>query len=121
MKHYLLLFAVVLGLLCPQLVLGSPRIINIKGKWGGDDRIRTILPKAPEVSLEGNTLSIHSIDALFDLTIQIVDVNGVIILDECVSLSPGESKDITLDDIPGTYEVMLYHRYGSLSGEFAIE
>lgn len=34
MKHYLLLFAVVLGLLCPQLVLGSPRIISIKGKWG---------------------------------------------------------------------------------------
>lgn len=120
MKNYLLLFAVVLGLLCPQLVLGSPRIINIKGKWG-DDILRSISPKAPEVSLEGNTLSIHSIDALFDLTIQIVDVNGVIIFDECVSLSPGESKGMTLDDISGTYEVVLYHCYGSLSGEFTIE
>lgn len=119
MKHCIFLFfTLIVWTICPQSA--SADRVHVKGSWG-DDIIRTILPKAPEVSLEGNTLSIHSIDALFDLTIQIVDVNGVIILNECVSLSPGESKDITLDDIPGTYEVMLYHRYGSLSGEFAIE
>ena len=87
MKHYLLfILVVVFWSTCPEFVFGSDRTINIKGKWG-DDRIRTIFPQVPEVSIDENVLSVYCADTLSDLTITVTDGDGIVILKECVTMS----------------------------------
>lgn len=120
MKHYLLLILVaVFWSTCPELAFGSDRTINIKGKWG-DNIIRTISPQAPEVSIDGNVLSVYCADALSDLTITVTDGEGRIVLKECVTLSSGETVDFTLVETPGTYQVCFNHKYGYLVGDFML-
>lgn len=116
MKHYLLLILVaVFWSTCPEFAFGSDRVINIKGKWG-DDIIRTIFPKAPEVSIDGNELSVYCADVLSDLTITVIDAEGNIILKECVTIPSGETVRFTLDEAAGMYQICLDHAYGSLQG-----
>lgn len=118
MKHYqLLLVAVFIWCICPQVTFGSR--VNTTGKWG-DNIIRTIFPKAPEVSVEGNVLSVYCADALADLTVVVVDSEGKVVMEESVTVSSGETKDITLDATAGTYKVILKHTYGNLQGEFVL-
>lgn len=117
MKHYLLLLCTVLFMnVYSQNILGDN--IHVKGTWG-DNIIRTIFPQAPVVSLEGDVLSVYCAETLSDLNIKIIDSNGVVVLDKCVAISSGESENITLN-APGTYEIILVHVYGYLSGEFTI-
>lgn len=118
MKHYLLLLCTALFMsIYSQVALGGSDYV--KGIWG-DDRIRTIIPQAPVVSLEGNVLSVYCVDTLSDLSIKIIDSNGIVVLDKCVAISSDESENITLNE-PGTYEIILVHVYGYLSGDFTIE
>lgn len=120
MKHYLLLILVaVFWSTCPELAFGSDRTINIKGKWG-DNIIRTISPQAPEVSIDGNVLSVYCADALSDLTITVTDAEGNVIQKECVTISSGETVSFTLDETVGTYQVHLSHQYGYLLGDFVL-
>lgn len=119
MKHclYLLLGLLVLSF-CPQNIFAYR--VHVKGGWG-DNIIRSISPKAPEVHLNGNTLSVYTSDAISDLIVKIVDADGAVILEESVSTYSDESIAITLDKEPGIYKVVLVHAYGCLSGEFTLE
>ena len=64
-KHLLTLLIICLGIFLPQVVLGDT--VPTEGTWG-KERYRSIIPNPPTVSIDGNLLSIHFIDALDDLT-----------------------------------------------------
>ena len=118
MKNYLFFVLVILMTgMFPQVALSDS--VHVKGRWG-DDRIRTIFPKVPEVSIDESVLSIYSADSLFDLTITVVDAEGKVILEECITISSGETVHFTLSEITGTYQVRLNHEYGYLVGDFAM-
>ena len=93
--------------------------ILVKGRWG-ENIIRTIFPKEPEVSVNGSVLSIYCPDAISDLTIEVVSADGNVILKESVTISSGETVHFMLSEITGTYQVRLNHEYGYLVGDFVI-
>ena len=114
---WILFFTIFLVGVFPQAVLGGS--VHVEGRWG-DDRIRTIFPKVPEVSIDGSVLSIYSADSLSDLTITVVDAEGKVILEECITISSGETVNFTLGEITGMYQVRLIHKYGYLQGDFIL-
>ena len=92
-----------------------------KGKWH-DDYYRSVTPAPPTVFIDGNLLSIHFIDALDDLTVQVVNEQGGILYNEVVSGEAGECVSISLDQAgTGCFYVVLEHRLGQLTGEFIIQ
>lgn len=118
MKNYLFFVLVILMTgMFPQVALSDS--VHVKGRWG-DDRIRTIFPKIPEVSIDGSVLSIYSADSLSDLTITVVNAEGKVIFEECITISSGETVRFTLSEIIGTYQVRLNHEYGYLVGDFTM-
>lgn len=118
MKNYWILIVTILMTgMFPHMVLGDN--VHVKGKWG-DNIIRTISPQAPEVSIDGNVLSVYCADALSDLTITVTDAEGNVIQEECVTISSGETVSFTLDETVGTYQVHLNHQYGYLLGDFVL-
>lgn len=106
-------------ILCVFSLFASRETIRTKGKWG-NDRIRTILPKAPEISVDGNILSVYCADPLSDLTITMIDAEGNVILKECVMISSGETVSFTLLETAGVYQIHLNHEYGYLLGDFIL-
>lgn len=119
MKKSLLFFA----LICASLLW----VINAygdnvptEGKWPDEDyRIST--PAPPLLTIEGDVLNIHFVDALSELSIQIQDASGTLIHEELLSGSMGEIIPISLEGWPaGSYQVVLTHKLGWLSGEFTI-
>ena len=115
--YWILILAILLTGVFPQTVFSDN--VHVKGKWG-DDRIRTIFPKVPEVSIDESVLSIYSADSLSDLTITVVDAEGKVIFEECITISSGETVRFTLSEITGTYQVRLNHEYGYLGGDFTM-
>lgn len=119
MKKSLLFFA----LICASLLW----VINAygdnvptEGKWPDEDyRIST--PAPPLLTIEGNVLNVHFVDALSDLSIQIQDASGTLFHEELLSGSMGEIIPISLEGWPaGSYQVVLTHKLGWLSGEFTL-
>lgn len=107
------------GLFSPLSVYGDN--VPTKGEWH-DDYYRSVTPAPPTVSIDGNLLSIHFIDALDDLTVQVVNEQGAILYNEVVSGEAGECVSISLDQAgTGCFYVVLEHRLGQLMGEFIIQ
>lgn len=75
MKTKLLTLLMLFGLFSPLSVYGDN--VPTKGEWH-DDYYRSVTPAPPTVSIDGNLLSIHFIDALDDLTVQVVNEQGAI-------------------------------------------
>ena len=117
-KHLLTLLIICLGIFLPQVVLGDT--VPTEGTWG-KERYRSIIPNPPTVSIDGNLLSIHFIDALDDLTVQVVNEQGAILYNEVVSGEAGECVSISLDQAgTGCFYLVLEHRLGQLTGDFII-
>ena len=109
-KHLLTLLIICLGIFLPQVVLGDT--VPTEGTWG-KERYRSIIP---------NLLSIHFIDALDDLTVQVVNEQGAILYNEVVSGEAGECVSISLDQAgTGCFYLVLEHRLGQLTGDFIIQ
>lgn len=107
------------GLFSPLSVYGDN--VPTKGEWH-DDRYRSTIPAPPVLSTEGNLLSIHFIDALDDLTVQVVNKQGAILYNEVVSGEAGECVSISLEQAgTGCFYVVLEHCLGLLTGEFVIQ
>lgn len=118
MKNYCILILTILMMgMLPQIARGYS--VHVKGRWG-ENIIRTIFPKEPEVSVNGSVLSIYCPDAISDLTIEVVSADGNVILKESVTISSRETVHFTLSEITGTYQVRLNHEYGYLVGDFAM-
>ncbi|WP_439809357.1 DUF3244 domain-containing protein [Parabacteroides distasonis] len=119
MKTKLLTLLMLFGLFSPLSVYGDN--VPTKGEWH-DDYYRSVTPAPPTVSIDGNLLSIHFIDALDDLTVQVVNEQGAILYNEVVSGEAGECVSISLDQAgTGCFYVVLEHRLGQLMGEFIIQ
>ena len=119
MKTKLLTLLMLFGLFSPLSVYGDN--VPTKGKWH-DDYYRSVTPAPPTVFIDGNLLSIHFIDALDDLTVQVVNEQGAILYNEVVSGEAGECVSISLDQAgTGCFYVVLEHRLGQLTGDFIIQ
>ena len=119
MKTKLLTLLMLFGLFSPLSVYGDD--VPNKGGWH-DDYYRYVTPSPPTLSIEGNLLSIHFIDALDDLTVQVVNEQGAILYNEVVSGEAGECVSISLDQAgTGCFYVVLEHRLGQLTGDFIIQ
>lgn len=67
-------------------------------------------------------MNVHFVDALSELSIQIQDASGTLLHEELLSGSMGEIIPISLEGWPaGSYQVVLTHKLGWLSGEFTIQ
>ena len=119
MKTKLLTLLMLFGLFSPLSVYGDN--VPTKGEWH-DDYYRSVTPAPPTVSIDGNLLSIHFIDALDDLTVQVVNEQGAILYNEVVSGEAGECVSISLDQAgTGCFYLVLEHRLGQLTGDFIIQ
>ena len=91
------------------------------GEWD-NERYRTITPAPPSLSIDGNVLCVHFIDALADLSIRIISEQGVVLLEESISGNRSECVPIILDQAgAGHYSIILEHKLGWLMGEFVIQ
>lgn len=114
MKTKLLTLLMLFGLFSPLSVYGDN--VPTKGEWH-DDYYRSVTPAPPTVSIDGNLLSIHFIDALDDLTVQVVNEQGAILYNEVVSGEAGECVSISLDQAgTGCFYLVLEHRLGQAYG-----
>lgn len=120
MKRSLVAFISVLSLLFViQYINGS--IIRTKGKWG-DDRVRSFIPAAPEVSQVGNTIEIYFQDALSGLSVSIVTATGVPVYADCISSNgANDICQIPCELEAGDYVITLIHFYGELTGGFTVD
>lgn len=119
MKTKLLTLLMLFGLFSPLSVYGDN--VPTKGEWH-DDYYRSVTPAPPTVSIDGNLLSIHFIDALDDLIVQVVNEQGSILYNEVVSGEAGECVSISLDQAgTGCFYLVLEHRLGQLTGDFIIQ
>ena len=119
MKTKLLTLLMLFGLFSPLLFMEI--MYRPKGEWH-DDYYRSVTPAPPTVSIDGNLLSIHFIDALDDLTVQVVNEQGAILYNEVVSGEAGECVSISLDQAgTGCFYLVLEHRLGQLTGDFIIQ
>lgn len=119
MKTKLLTLLMLFGLFSPLSVYGDN--VPTKGEWH-DDYYRSVTPAPPTVSIDGNLLSIHFIDALDDLIVQVVNEQGSILYNEIVSGEAGECVSISLDQAgTGCFYLVLEHRLGQLTGDFIIQ
>lgn len=112
------LLLIVCGVFCMQTMYAND--IVTKGQWGQED-IRSIFPAPPTASVEGTNLTIHFVHPLSNLTVQVKDNTGAVVYEECISASEPQSYTIPLNIQSGEYTLNLIHRYGCLTGSFAIE
>ena len=119
MKTFLKAFIIFTGLLVSLCVFGDS--IPTEGTWT-DKGIRTLIPPPPSASIEGNTLSIYMAKPLTNLTVQVADLDGNIVYEECISsYEDSFTFHIPLDLSSGEYHLMMVHSYGTLYGTFNIE
>lgn len=102
-----------------SFLFGHADKIPTEGNWG-EDGPRSIIPAPPAASLEGNTVFIEFKDALSNLTVSIIDINGDFYYQETISSGPNSSCQIPQTLSTGEYTLFFNHRYGVLTGNFTI-
>jgi hypothetical protein len=92
--------------------------IPVEGEWD-NERIRSFIPARPIVYISNNVLSVHLPDPLENLNIEIIDSNGLIVYQDCISSN--ESGYIHMIDLKSDcYTIMITHILGYLSGSFSM-
>lgn len=112
------LLLVICGAFCAQSMYADR--IPSKGKWGPQD-IKSIFPAPPAASIDGNNLTITFTSPLTNLTVQVKDITGTVVYEECISATSPQAYTIPLNVENGEYTLNLIHRYGYLTGSFVIE
>lgn len=103
-----------------QSVFGD--IIPTEGAWD-DERYRSVNTNRPPVaSIEGDILSLSFEDALSNLTVCVMNDEGVKVYEDVVSSEAGGTYSFSLaGEANGQYQVVLLHRLGHLTGSFTLE
>jgi hypothetical protein len=117
MKNYYCL-SVLFAFLFSVHVYADQNQVEVEGKWG-DERVRSSVPEHLVAYINNNVLSIYLVDALENLTIIIIDSNGSIVYQDCIS-SNGSGYVHTIDLKSGCYTIMITHHLGYLNGSFNI-
>ena len=121
MRHFIFtLLLAICGIFCAQSAFCDS--ILTKGEWSLQD-VRSLVPAPPKASIEGNVLTVHFIDPLADLTVQITDnQTGQVIYNETISSATAANYPITLSNVEnGNYTLTFTHALGYLTGIFTIE
>ena len=89
----------------------------------GDERYRSVNTNRPPVaSIEGDILSLSFEDALSNLTVCVMNDEGVKVYEDVVSSEAGGTYSFSLaGEANGQYQVVLLHRLGHLTGSFTLE
>ena len=96
--------------------------IPIKGHWRDEDYRSIELQRPPAASIEGTILSLDFEDALSDLTVCVLNSNGVKVYEDVVSSEAGGNYSVSLaGEVKGQYQVVLLHKLGHLTGDFTLE
>lgn len=112
--------AIFFALFLVQSVFGD--IIPTEGAWD-DERYRSVNTNRPSVaSIEGDILSLSFEDALSNLTVCVMNDEGVKVYEDVVSSEAGGTYSFSLaGEANGQYQVVLLHRLGHLTGSFTLE
>ena len=112
--------AIFFALFLVQSVFGD--IIPTEGAWD-DERYRSVNTNRPPVaSIEGDILSLSFEDALSNLTVCVMNDEGVKVYEEVASSEAGGTYSFSLaGEANGQYQVVLLHRLGHLTGSFTLE
>ena len=94
-----------------------------KEHWDDEDRYRSVNTNRPPVaSIEGDILSLSFEDALSNLTVCVMNDEGVKVYEDVVSSEAGGTYSFSLaGEANGQYQVVLLHRLGHLTGSFTLE
>ena len=105
--------AILFALFLTNSVLGDN--IPTEGKWRD-------APLPPVASIEGDILSLSFEDALSNLTVCVMNDEGVKVYEDVVSSEAGGTYSFSLaGEANGQYQVVLLHRLGHLTGSFTLE
>ena len=90
-----------------------------KEHWDDEDRYRSVNTNRPPVaSIEGDILSLSFEDALSNLTVCVMNDEGVKVYEDVVSSEAGGTYSFSLaGEANGQYQVVLLHRLGHLTGK----
>lgn len=95
--------------------------IPTEGLWG-DEYYRSVVATPPVASIEGDILSLSFEDALSNLTVCVMNDEGVKVYEDVVSSEAGGTYSFSLaGEANGQYQVVLLHRLGHLTGSFTLE
>lgn len=115
--QFLILFIMLCGVVSPQLMRADH--IPTEGWW--EEGYRSFVSAPPSVSIEGNVLSVHFVDALSDLTICVMDSRGQVVYESVIEGEAERVYHLYLDNrLEGKYLINLTHRCGYLNGNFSI-
>ena len=97
--------------------------IPTEGQWNEVVYFRSVLTMRPPVaSIEGDILSLSFEDALSNLTVCVMNDEGVKVYEDVVSSEAGGTYSFSLaGEANGQYQVVLLHRLGHLTGSFTLE
>ena len=92
-------------------------------QWNQEDYYRSVHTNRPPVaSIEGDILSLSFEDALSNLTVCVMNDEGVKVYEDVVSSEAGGTYSFSLaGEANGQYQVVLLHRLGHLTGSFTLE
>ena len=113
--------AILFAMLLVQPLLAD--IIPTEGQWNEEDYYRSVHTNRPPVaSIEGDILSLSFEDALSNLTVCVMNDEGVKVYEDVVSSEAGGTYSFSLaGEANGQYQVVLLHRLGHLTGSFTLE
>ena len=111
--------AILFAMLLVQPLFGDN--IPTEGIW--DDYYSSVNTNRPPVaSIEGDILSLSFEDALSNLTVCVMNDEGVKVYEDVVSSEAGGTYSFSLaGEANGQYQVVLLHRLGHLTGSFTLE
>ncbi len=112
--------AILFALFLTNSVLGDN--IPTEGKWRDEYYRSADAPLPPVASIEGDILSLSFEDALSNLTVCVMNDEGVKVYEDVVSSEAGGTYSFSLaGEANGQYQVVLLHRLGHLTGSFTLE
>ena len=112
--------AILFALFLTNSVLGDN--IPTEGKWRDEYYRSADAPLPPVASIEGDILSLDFEDALSNLTVCVMNDEGVKVYEDVVSSEAGGTYSFSLaGEANGQYQVVLLHRLGHLTGSFTLE
>jgi hypothetical protein len=87
-----------------------------------ENTLSVLIPSPPSASIEENTLSVFIAKPLTNLTIQVTDLDGNVVYEECITTYENNfTYKIQLNAPAGEYHLRLVHYYGTLAGNFNIK
>lgn len=101
--------------------LFAHRILT-EGKWRDEDYRSITMERPPLASIEGRVLTLDFVTELSDLTVCVLNSDGVKVYEEVVSSEAGGVYSFSLaGETSGQYQIVMLHGLGYVKGDFTLE